>query len=121
MVSRWPNAAVTIAKACVSSRTVALSLSCTSLAWSWDQPWPNEEHLWPTRLEATRPAGTGPDWWKTAARDLVTYPETVALARLLASRPLQRRTVTETRGHLPHRLGELPQLLAELADQLGRP
>lgn len=86
----------------------------------WDQPWPNEEHLWPARLEATRPAGTDPGWWKTAARDLITYPETVALARLLADRTVQERTVTESRRHLPYRLGELPGLLAELAD-LGRP
>ncbi|MEZ7160008.1 helicase associated domain-containing protein, partial [Streptomyces sp. MAD19A] len=87
----------------------------------WHESWRADEDVWPARLEATRPSGADPIWWKTAARDLVTYPETVALARLLASRPLQLRTVTETRGHLPYRLGELPQLLAELADQLGRP
>ncbi|MGW0477159.1 helicase associated domain-containing protein [Streptomyces coeruleorubidus] len=60
-------------------------------------------------------------WWKVAARDLITYPETVALARLLADHSVQERTVTESRRHLPYRLGELPGLLAELADQLGRP
>ncbi|WP_223778851.1 Helicase associated domain protein [Streptomyces sp. 135] len=87
----------------------------------WGQPWPNEEHLWPARLEATRPAGADPGWWKVAARDLITYPETVVLARLLADRTVQERTVTESRRHLPHRLGELPGLLAELAAQLGRP
>jgi hypothetical protein len=89
-------------------------------AW-WHEPWTADEDIWPARLQATRPAGVEPGWWKTAARDLVTYPGTVALARLSASRPLQQRTVTETRGHLPHRLGELPQLLTELADQVGRP
>ncbi|MFJ2967538.1 helicase associated domain-containing protein [Streptomyces collinus] len=87
----------------------------------WDQPWPDEEHLWPARLEATRPAGADPGWWQVAARDLITYPETVALARLLADHSVQERTVTESRRHLPYRLGELPGLLAELADQLGRP
>lgn len=87
----------------------------------WDQPWPNEEHSWPARLEATRPAGADPLWWKVAARDLITYPETVALARLLAGRTMQERTVTESRRHLPYRLGELPGLLTELADRLARP
>ncbi|MFF9337735.1 helicase associated domain-containing protein, partial [Streptomyces albogriseolus] len=56
-----------------------------------------------------------------AARDLITYPETVVLARLLADRTLQERTVTASRRHLPYRLGELSGLLAELADRLGRP
>lgn len=87
----------------------------------WDQPWPGGEQLWPARLEATRPDGADPGWWKVAGRDLITYPETVALARLLACRPLQQRTVTESGGHLPYRLGELPQLLTEIADHLGRP
>ncbi|MCI4145779.1 MULTISPECIES: Helicase associated domain protein [unclassified Streptomyces] len=87
----------------------------------WDQPWPDEERLWPARLEATQSTGTDPVWWKVAARDLITYPETVTLARLLASRPLQHRTVAESGGHLPYRLGDLPGLLAEVADQLGRP
>ncbi|MGK5450992.1 TniQ family protein, partial [Streptomyces radiopugnans] len=87
----------------------------------WDQPWPDEEHSWPARLEATRPAGADPLWWKVAARDLITYPETVVLARLLADRTVQERTVTASRRHLPYRLGELPGLLAELADRLGRP
>ncbi|MFJ9795906.1 Helicase associated domain protein [Streptomyces sp. NPDC101145] len=87
----------------------------------WDQTWPNKEHLWPARLEGTRPTGADPGWWKVAARDLITYPETVALARLLADRTVQERTVTESRRHLPYRLGELPGLLAEVADQLERP
>ncbi|WP_078844518.1 Helicase associated domain protein [Streptomyces achromogenes] len=93
-----------------------------AITGSWcEQPWPVAEQRWPARLKATRPTGADPGWWKVAARDLITYPETVALARLLASRPLQQRTVSESGGHLPYRLGELPQLLTELADQLGRP
>ncbi|WP_330346714.1 Helicase associated domain protein [Streptomyces sp. NBC_00582] len=87
----------------------------------WDQPWPNEEHLWPARLDATRPVGADPGWWKTAARDLITYPETVAVAQVVASPYWQQQTIAQARGHLPYRLGELPQLLAELAGQLGRP
>ncbi|MFE4023464.1 Helicase associated domain protein [Streptomyces sp. NPDC059101] len=87
----------------------------------WEQPWHAEERLWPSRLKATRPDDAAPAWWKVAARDLITYPETVAVARLLACRPLQQRTATESGGHLPYTLGELPQLLAELTDHLGRP
>ncbi|WP_327348938.1 helicase associated domain-containing protein [Streptomyces europaeiscabiei] len=87
----------------------------------WDQPWPDEEQQWPAHLEATRPAEADPGWWKVAARDLVTYPETVAVARVLASPRRQQHTLTQARGHLPYRLGEIPALLAELAHQLQRP
>lgn len=87
----------------------------------WDQPRPVEERAWPARLEATQPDDADASWWKVAARDLITYPETVALARLLASRPLQQRTVAESGGHLPYRLGELPALVTEVAQELQRP
>ncbi|MEV7499023.1 TniQ family protein, partial [Micrococcus luteus] len=52
-------------------------------AWWWAQQWP-EEHLWPMRLGAAMPAGENPQRWRILGRDLVTYPETVALATLLA-------------------------------------
>ncbi|WP_371652183.1 helicase associated domain-containing protein [Streptomyces mirabilis] len=87
----------------------------------WEQPWPGEEQQWPARLEVTRPAEADPGWWKVAARDLVAYPETVAVARVLADPRWQQRTITESGGHLPYRLGELPRLLTDLADRLGRP
>ncbi|MFB7646005.1 helicase associated domain-containing protein [Streptomyces sp. NPDC056084] len=87
----------------------------------WEQPWPDEEQQWPVRLEATRPAAADPGWWKVAARDLVTYPETDAVARVLAASGWQQHTVAQARGHLPYRLGEIPALLAELADHLQRP
>ncbi|MET8724053.1 Helicase associated domain protein [Streptomyces misionensis] len=87
----------------------------------WDQVWPVEERAWSARLEATRPDDADASWWKVTARDLITYPETVALARLLASRPLQQRTVTESGGHLPYRLGELPALVTAVAHELQRP
>ncbi|MDX3458886.1 helicase associated domain-containing protein [Streptomyces sp. ME02-8801-2C] len=87
----------------------------------WQQPWPDEEQQWPARLEATRPAEADPGWWKTAARDLVTYPEAVAIARVLVNPRRQQHTVAQTCGHLPYRLGEIPALLTELADQLQRP
>ncbi|MFB7459226.1 Helicase associated domain protein [Streptomyces sp. NPDC056188] len=87
----------------------------------WEQPLPHEEQQWPARLEATRPIEADPNWWKVVARDLITYPETVALAQVLASPRRQQHTLTQARGHLPYRLGEIPTLLAELADQLHRP
>jgi hypothetical protein len=87
----------------------------------WEQPWPGKEQQWPARLEATRPTEADPGWWKVAARDLITYPETAALARVLANSGWQQHTVAQARGHLPYRLGEIPALLAELADQLQRP
>ncbi|MER6474483.1 Helicase associated domain protein [Streptomyces collinus] len=87
----------------------------------WDQRWANEEQRWPARLETTRPQDADLGWWKVAARDLITYPETVAVARVLASSHWQQQTVTQARGHLPYRLGEMPALLAELACRLQRP
>ncbi|MET8439203.1 helicase associated domain-containing protein [Streptomyces sp900116325] len=87
----------------------------------WDQHWPVEEQWWPARLEATRPHGFDPGWWKVAARDLLTYPETVTVARILGSRHWQQRTVAQAQGHLPYRLGEMTALLTELAHQLQRP
>jgi hypothetical protein len=87
----------------------------------WDQPWPDEEQPWPARLQATRPTDTDPGWWQTVARDLITYPETVAVARVLASPRWQQHTVRQLREHRPYRLGEVPALLAELAHQLQRP
>ncbi|MER6442938.1 Helicase associated domain protein [Streptomyces sp. NPDC001185] len=87
----------------------------------WQQPWPAEEQLWPARLAATLPQGTPADLWRVLARDLATYPETIAIATVLASRHWQQHTITQTRGHLPHRLGEVPALLTELAARLHRP
>ncbi|MFD4814451.1 helicase associated domain-containing protein [Streptomyces sp. NPDC058418] len=87
----------------------------------WEQPWPGREQRWPARLEVTHPAEADPGWWKVAARDLVTYPETVTVARVLANPRWQQHTVAHAHGHLPYRLGEIPALLAELAYQLQRP
>ncbi|MFF4732923.1 Helicase associated domain protein [Streptomyces mirabilis] len=87
----------------------------------WEQPWPGSERLWPARLAATCPTGADPGWWRVVARDLASYPETIAVAAVLASRHWQQQTLAHTRGHLPHRLGEVPALLAELAGRLQRP
>ncbi|MFJ7242793.1 Helicase associated domain protein [Streptomyces olivaceus] len=99
----------------------AFEVACAVTNSWWDQPWPNEEQHWPARLEATCPSDADPGWWKVATRDLITYPETVAVARLLADHPLQRRTAAESGGRLPYRLGELPHLLADITGRLGRP
>ncbi|WP_333779195.1 Helicase associated domain protein, partial [Streptomyces sp. IBSBF 3136] len=45
----------------------------------------------------------------------------MAVARVLASPRWQQQTLTQARGHLPYRLGEMPALLAELACRLQRP
>ncbi|MEU0036123.1 Helicase associated domain protein [Streptomyces sp. NPDC006333] len=87
----------------------------------WEQPWPADEQLWPARLAATLPRDSPADLWRVLARDLATYPETIAIATVLASPRWQQQTLTQTRGHLPHRLGEVPTLLSELAARLQRP
>ncbi|MGI3224978.1 Helicase associated domain protein [Streptomyces sp. GTA36] len=87
----------------------------------WEQNWPRQERIWPLRLHAVRPAGTDPRWWKAAARDLVTYPDTVALAGLLASTRAQQQITRDAHGHVPYRLGDLPWLLEEVARRLERP
>ncbi|MFI5662945.1 Helicase associated domain protein [Streptomyces sp. NPDC051684] len=89
-------------------------------AWWWAQKWP-EERLWPMRLEATMPAGEDVQRWRVLARDLVTYPETVSLATLLASPVWRLRVAADGGGHLPYRLADVPCVPSELGDRLRRP
>ncbi|MFC5905197.1 helicase associated domain-containing protein [Streptomyces zhihengii] len=89
-------------------------------AWWWAQEWP-EERLWPMRLAATMPAGEDPQRWRILARDLVTYPETVLLATLLASRAWRLRVAADSGGHLPYRLADVPCAPSELGHRLRRP
>ncbi|MBW1600254.1 hypothetical protein HPT28_25120 [Streptomyces sp. JJ38] len=89
-------------------------------AWWWAQVWP-EERLWAMRLEAAMPAGEDPQRWRILARDLVTYPETVALAALLASRVWRLRVAADGGGHLPYRLADVPCVPSELGHRLRRP
>jgi hypothetical protein len=89
-------------------------------AWWWAQKWP-EERLWPVRLNAVMPAGEDPQRWRILARDLVTYPETVALATLLASRAWRLRVAADGGGHLPYRLADVPCVPSELGHRLRRP
>ncbi|QFR02279.1 DNA-binding protein [Streptomyces phaeolivaceus] len=88
-------------------------------AWWWAQEWP-EERLWPMRLDAAMPAGEDPQRWRILARDLVTYPETVALATLLASRAWRLRVAADGGGHLPYRLADVPCVPGELGHRLRR-
>jgi hypothetical protein len=84
----------------------------------WTQKWP-EETLWSARLSATVPGGEEPGRWRVLARGLVTYPETVAVAGVLADQRIRCRT--QVRGHLPFCLGDLPVFISELARFLRRP
>ncbi|MFD0319390.1 Helicase associated domain protein [Streptomyces flavalbus] len=85
----------------------------------WAQKWP-EERLWAMRLEAAMPEGEDPLRWRILARDLVTYPETVALATLLASRAWRLRVAADGGGHLPYRVADVPCVPSELGHRLRR-
>ncbi|MEV6726188.1 helicase associated domain-containing protein [Streptomyces xanthochromogenes] len=89
------------------------------VSW-WAQQWPEEEQ-WPRRVLQLAPPGTDPGWWRLLARDAVTYPETVALAFVLASERTRQRLLADTGGHLPHTLAHTPALVAQLARATNRP
>ncbi|MFJ2565706.1 Helicase associated domain protein [Streptomyces sp. NPDC087568] len=88
-------------------------------SWWW-QTWPRE-HVWPARLRSLDSDGLGQDAWQVVARELVTYPETVALATLLAGDDFRRRVVAEAQDHVPFRLADLPTLLTAVAGCMRRP
>lgn len=88
-------------------------------SWWW-QTWP-QEHLWSARLRSLDSDGLDQDVWRVVARELVIYPETVALATLLASDGFRRRVVADAQGHLPFRLADLPSLLTAVAGCVRRP
>jgi hypothetical protein len=87
----------------------------------WAQPWPQDD-AWSRRLES---AGAGHEedalWWRAVARDLVTYPETVTVATVLADPAVRAQIATDTRGHFPFSLADTPGLVAALSDGLARP
>jgi hypothetical protein len=80
-------------------------------------------HRWHTRLNqlcATNPhlTTTGSASPTLLARDLITYPETVALARALATLPNRpHRTTDDALSLIAHRLG-LPRLASNANDPL---
>ncbi|MFI1386697.1 helicase associated domain-containing protein [Embleya sp. NPDC020886] len=86
----------------------------------WAQQWPREEY-WPRRVRRITPPGEDPGWWRLLARDVVTYPETVAVASLLARARHRRRVLDGTVGHRPHTVADAPALVAELARRTERP
>lgn len=73
------------------------------------------------RLDAAMPAGEDPQRWRILGRDLVTYPETVALATLMASPAWRLRVAAGGGGHLPYRLADVPCVPSELGQRLWRP
>uniref|UniRef100_UPI00036307EB Helicase associated domain protein n=1 Tax=Streptomyces canus TaxID=58343 RepID=UPI00036307EB len=89
------------------------------ISW-WAQQWPEEEQ-WPHRELQLTAKGADPGWWRLLVRDVVTYPEAVALTRVLADERTMRRLFEDTRGHLPHTLAYAPRLVAELAQATSRP
>ncbi|MFI1441835.1 helicase associated domain-containing protein [Streptomyces fructofermentans] len=90
-----------------------------TVSW-WAQQWPEEEQ-WHNRTHRLTPPGADPGWWRLLVRDVVTYPEAVALARVLADEGTMRRLFEDTGGHPPHTLAYAPRLIAELAQATSRP
>lgn len=89
------------------------------VSW-WAQQW-SEEEQWPNRAGQTAPPGADPGWWRLLVRDAVTYPETVALARVLTDEYTRQQLLADTGGHLPHALAHTPALVAQLARVTNRP
>ncbi|MEU6102749.1 helicase associated domain-containing protein [Streptomyces flaveolus] len=100
--------------------SAAFEVADAVVAEWWEEGW-EEERAWPARLEATAPADVAASVWRVWGRPLVTYPETVAVARVLASSMVRQRIVQEARGLPAFRLGEAAGLVGELAGRLGRP
>lgn len=86
----------------------------------WQGMWPREQ-LWPARLRALWDGKAEWATWQVAAREAVTYPETVALAALLSNEGFRCRVVAEARGRVPFRLADLPSLPVAAAHCLRRP
>ncbi|MGW6489338.1 helicase associated domain-containing protein [Streptomyces sp. NPDC055056] len=88
-------------------------------AW-WARGLAREER-WPALLQASRPVSMGLEAWRVVAREMVTYPETVALADVLADEAVRRRVVAQAGGHAPFRLADLPVLVQAVAQGVRRP
>ncbi|MBI0375703.1 Helicase associated domain protein [Streptomyces albiflaviniger] len=95
------------------------AVQAVTASWWW-QTWPRE-HVWPARLRSLDSDGLDQDAWQVVARELVTCPEAVAVAALLAGDDFRRRVVAEAQGHVPFRLADLPTLLRAVADCVRRP
>ncbi|MEU6237544.1 hypothetical protein [Kitasatospora sp. NPDC047058] len=97
----------------------AFAMAAAVTASWWAQPWPRGD-AWSRRLEATRADDEDGPRWQVLARDLVTYPDTVTVATMLADPALRARVAADTRGHLPFSLADTPALVAALSGGLGR-
>ncbi|MFF4088828.1 Helicase associated domain protein [Streptomyces nigra] len=86
----------------------------------WQRMWAREQ-LWPARARAMWDPQVLWETWQVVAREMVTYPETVALAALLADGGFRRRVVAEARGGVPFRLADLPSLPEAVTRCLRRP
>ncbi|MBA2811553.1 Helicase associated domain protein [Streptomyces sp. KM273126] len=93
--------------------------AAVTASWWW-QAWPRE-HVWPSRLRSLGSGRMDTEVWRVLARELVTYPETVALATLLADDGFRQCLIADARGHVPFRLADLPVLLSAVERCVGRP
>ncbi|MGW0313998.1 TniQ family protein [Streptomyces flavidovirens] len=102
----------------VSAQAHLAVIFAAAVVWSWQiQGWRNEE-IWNQRTSRLARA-TGCDRSTVAAHALVTYPETIAVARLLANERWQHRLREQaTNAGIPAATG---MLLAELARRTNRP
>lgn len=104
-------------------RAVTAWTAARAITTRWYDHQQHLTHRWHTRLNqlcATNPhlATTGSASPALLARDLVTYPETVALARALATLPNRpHRTTDGALNLIAHRLG-LPRLTPNANDPL---
>ncbi|MFD5378311.1 Helicase associated domain protein, partial [Streptomyces griseoincarnatus] len=96
--------------------TVAQAIIAT---W-WDAARP-QETAWTRRLDSLTRANPTAELSPHAARDAVTYPDTVTLAGLLASPFWQHQVLADTGKHRPHVPADTPSFIRELALRLGRP
>lgn len=102
----------------VGAQAFEVAQAVTASWWWQGEP---REHLWPSRLRGLGSAQMDQETWRVVARELVTYPETVALATLLVDDRFRERLVAEARGHVPFRLADLPTLLSAVASCVKRP
>ncbi|MFI5534617.1 helicase associated domain-containing protein [Kitasatospora sp. NPDC051853] len=86
-------------------------------AW-WDAAWPQEKR-WPQLRDALGRANPDADIPEHTARAIVTYPDSVALAGLLASGFWQQQV--RAQKHKPYTPADSPDLTRELAARLRRP
>lgn len=97
----------------------AFAVAQAVVASWWDAHW-RDGVLWPTRLGRVR-ADLPKGEIRVLARDIVTYPEAVAVTAVLSDRLWRQRIWEDTHGQMPHTLAEVPRLLTELARRLDRP